>query len=63
MEEEVDKYIRDIQKNEKDVKTAIVAANNHYAGFGPMTVRLSAEMMNLQNYIRVISYCRLQNTF
>ena len=40
MEEEADKYIRDIQKNEKDVKTAIVAANNHYAGFGPMTVTI-----------------------
>jgi hypothetical protein len=44
--------IKDVQKNEKDVKTAIVAANNHYAGFGPMTSKLFAEMMNLKNHIR-----------
>ena len=33
------KYIR---HNEKNVKTAIIAANNHYAGFGPMTAKLFA---------------------
>jgi uncharacterized protein YecE (DUF72 family) len=43
---------KDIQKNEKNVKTAIVAANNHYAGFGPVTAKLFAEMMNLKNKIR-----------
>ena len=31
---------------------AIIAANNHYAGFGPMTAKLFAEMMNLKNHIR-----------
>ena len=41
--------LKDIQKNEKNVKTAIITANNHYAGFGPMTAKLFAEMMNLQN--------------
>jgi hypothetical protein len=44
--------IRDIQKNEKDVKNAIVAANNHYAGFGPMTAKLFIEMMDLKNKIK-----------
>jgi len=44
--------LKDIQKNEKNVKTAIVAANNHYAGFGPMTAKLFVEMMNLKNKIR-----------
>jgi DNA polymerase IV (archaeal DinB-like DNA polymerase) len=44
--------LKDIQKNEKDVKTAIVAANNHYAGFGPMTAKLFAEMINFQNKIK-----------
>src|SRR5918994_2197045 len=45
--------LKDIQKNEKNVKTAIVAANNHYAGFGPMTAKLFAEMMmDLKNKIR-----------
>jgi uncharacterized protein YecE (DUF72 family) len=44
--------LKDIQKNEKNVKTAIITANNHYAGFGPMTAKLFAEMMNLKNKIR-----------
>jgi uncharacterized protein YecE (DUF72 family) len=44
--------IKVIQMNEKNVKTAIIAANNHYAGFGPMIAKLFAEMMNLQNKVR-----------
>jgi hypothetical protein len=36
----------------KNVKTAIIAANNHYAGFGPITAKLFAEMMNLKNKIK-----------
>jgi uncharacterized protein YecE (DUF72 family) len=44
--------IKDIKKNEKNIKTAIVAANNYYAGFGPMTSKLFAEMMNLENKVR-----------
>ena len=44
--------IKDIQKNEKNIKTAIIAANNHYAGFGPMTAKLFADMMNLKNQVR-----------
>jgi len=43
---------KDIQNNEKSVKTSIVAANNHYAGFGPMTTKLFANMLNLENKIR-----------
>jgi hypothetical protein len=43
---------KDIQKHERNVKTAIVAANNHYAGFGPMTAKLFAEMMNLKNHVK-----------
>ena len=45
--------LKDIQKNEKNVKTAIIAANNHYAGFGPLTAKLFAEMMNLRNKIKL----------
>ena len=44
--------LKDIQNNEKNVKTTIVAANNHYAGFGPITSKLFAEMRNLQNKVR-----------
>ncbi len=43
--------LKDIQKNEKNIKTAIISANNHYAGFGPMTAKLFAEMMNLKNHV------------
>jgi uncharacterized protein YecE (DUF72 family) len=43
---------KNIQKNEKNVKNAIIAANNHYAGFGPITVQLFAEMLNLENNIK-----------
>ena len=46
------KILKDIQKNEKNVKTAIIAANNHYAGFGPMTAKLFAETIHLKNKIR-----------
>jgi uncharacterized protein YecE (DUF72 family) len=44
--------LKDIQNNEKNVKTAIVAANNHYAGFGPLTAKLFAEMMDLKSHVR-----------
>ena len=44
---------KDIQTNEKNVKTAIISANNHYAGFGPMTAKLFAEMMmDLKNNVK-----------
>jgi uncharacterized protein YecE (DUF72 family) len=41
--------LKDIQNNEKNVKTTIIAANNHYASFGQMTAKLFAETMNLKN--------------
>jgi uncharacterized protein YecE (DUF72 family) len=44
--------VKDIQKNAKEVKNSIVSANNHYAGFGPMTTKLFANMLNLENKIR-----------
>jgi uncharacterized protein YecE (DUF72 family) len=43
---------KDIQNNEKNVKNAIIAANNHYAGFSPMTTKLFVEMMNLENKVK-----------
>ena len=36
-----------VQQEGKQVKLAIVSANNHYAGFGPATVNLFRQMMNL----------------
>ena len=40
--------MKEIKQNEKDVKVAIVAANNHYGGFGPGTVNMFREMMDLE---------------
>jgi len=39
--------IKETKNNEKDIKTAIVAANNHYGGFGPGTVNIFREMMDM----------------
>lgn len=38
---------RTVQKDEKDVKVGIVAANNHYAGFGGATANMFRVMNNL----------------
>jgi hypothetical protein len=39
--------LKDVQQHEKDVETAMVAANNHYAGFGPETSNMFREMLGL----------------
>jgi uncharacterized protein YecE (DUF72 family) len=36
-----------VQQEGKQVKLAIVSANNHYAGFGPATVNLFRQMIDL----------------
>jgi uncharacterized protein YecE (DUF72 family) len=40
--------IKDIKQNQKDVKAAIVAANNHYGGYGPGTVDIFRENMDME---------------
>ena len=53
------KILEDDDRKVKDLNMAIIAANNHYAGFGPMTAKLFAEMMNLKDHIRsfpILSY-------
>jgi len=42
-----DKF-RAIEENEKDVKAGIVAANNHYAGFGAATANMFRVMRGLE---------------
>jgi uncharacterized protein YecE (DUF72 family) len=42
-----DKLI-ELRQNQKTVKMAIVAANNHYGGFGPATVNMFREMMEMK---------------
>jgi uncharacterized protein YecE (DUF72 family) len=39
--------LKKIQQDEHDVRTAMVAANNHYAGFGPETSNIFREMLGL----------------
>ena len=39
--------IKNIEKHEKDVKIAIISANNHYAGFGPGTVNQFRRLMEM----------------
>jgi uncharacterized protein YecE (DUF72 family) len=40
--------LKELRKYEKDVQTAMVAANNHYAGFGPETSNMFREMLGLK---------------
>jgi len=39
--------LKDVQRHEKAVETAMVAANNHYAGFGPETSNMFRKMLGL----------------
>ena len=41
--------IKGIRQNEKDVKIGIVAANNHYGGYGPGTVDIFRQTMGMEN--------------
>lgn len=40
--------LKEVQQYEKDVEFAMVAANNHYAGFGPETTNMFREMLGLR---------------
>jgi uncharacterized protein YecE (DUF72 family) len=45
---EMQKWANDIKKVEDEgIKLAIIAANNHYAGFGPGTVNIFRNMLDL----------------
>jgi hypothetical protein len=39
----------DMRENEKDVKVGLVAANNHYGGYGPETVDIFRKNMDLES--------------
>ena len=41
--------MKDIRQNEKDAKIGIVAANNHYGGYGPGTVDIFTQQMDMEN--------------
>jgi uncharacterized protein YecE (DUF72 family) len=40
--------MKEIKQNEKDVKVGIVAANNHYGGYGPGTVDIFRQNMDME---------------
>jgi uncharacterized protein YecE (DUF72 family) len=40
--------MKEVRQNEKNVKVGIVAANNHYGGYGPGTVDVFRENMNME---------------
>lgn len=40
--------MKEIRQNEKDVKIGIVAANNHYGGYGPGTVDIFRQSMDME---------------
>ena len=40
--------MKEVKQNEKDVKIGIVAANNHYGGYGPGTVNMFRENMEME---------------
>jgi uncharacterized protein YecE (DUF72 family) len=40
--------MKDVRQNDKDVKVGIVAANNHYGGYGPGTVNVFRQSMDLE---------------
>ena len=46
------KILEDDDRKVKDLNMAIIAANNHYAGFGPMTAKLFADLIKLKNHCR-----------
>jgi len=46
------KILEDDDRKVKDLNMAIIAANNHYAGFGPMTAKLFADLIKLKNHVR-----------
>ena len=40
--------MKEVKQNERDVKVGIVAANNHYGGYGPGTVNMFRESMEME---------------
>lgn len=40
--------MNEVKQNEKDAKIAIVVSNNHYGGYGPGTVDIFRENMDMQ---------------
>lgn len=63
MKQNSSKILIDVDRKVNDVKMAIFAATNHYAGYGPMTAKLFSEMMTLKNRIRPFPILDFKFTF
>jgi hypothetical protein len=48
--------MKEIRQNEKDVKIVIVAANNHYGGYGQVLISLE-RIWKWKNYHLKYRYC------
>ncbi|TLX66093.1 MAG: DUF72 domain-containing protein [Thaumarchaeota archaeon] len=49
--EEIKKWaekMKEVKQNEKDVRVGIIAANNHYGGYGPGTVDIFRQNMDME---------------
>jgi uncharacterized protein YecE (DUF72 family) len=62
--------MKEVKQNEKDVKAAIVAANNHYGGYGPGTVDIFRQNMDMEklsfdnvNLDKINQLLELENRF
>jgi uncharacterized protein YecE (DUF72 family) len=49
---ELTKWSEDVKKLKDNAEYAIVAANNHYAGFGPATANSFRKMVGLKEVVR-----------
>jgi hypothetical protein len=43
--------VKKVQKDDKNLKRGLVAANSHYAGFGPGTTNIFRKMLGLQEAV------------
>jgi uncharacterized protein YecE (DUF72 family) len=43
--------MKEVKQNKKDVKIGIVAANNHYGGYGPGTLDIFGTIWLWKNYL------------
>ena len=64
------KKMKEVKQNEKDVRVGIVAANNHYGGYGPGTVDIFRENMDMEklsfdnvNLDKINHELKLENRF
>jgi len=52
--------MKEVNQSEKDIKAAIVAANNHYGGYGPGTVNIFRQNMDMEKlYFENVDFAKI----